>query len=228
MATRATIRTRARIRADQDDSTFPDDTEYNYLIDEAAKEVWFDLVQAGWPVNFSAVDKTATGTNPITLGVSGTIAFIRGVFHNNGGVWEELDRVPEGKRAGLMSTTGASAGYYDVRVDPTNGPVLELLPLPSSGTYRVHYILEHPGFTLDSDVWYGPARSDELVVLKAAAKGCRKEGNDQGAAVLDQEFAILMTKVQNMAGWFNMRHSVSIRDVGDSTAGRRDGFDYDV
>lgn len=229
MATRVILRTRARIRADQTDSTFPTDTEYNYLLDEAAKEAWFDLVQAGWPINFATATKTATGVNPITLSLSGTVAFIRGVFAINGGTYEELQPINEGDRAGLMSETGVSfATHYDVRIDPTNGPVLELLPLPSSGSYLVQYIVEHPGFSGDSVEWYGPARSDELVVLRAASKGMRKEGNDQGASQLDAEYAMVLEKVQNMAGWFRMRHSAVIRDVRASNFGPRDGFDYDV
>lgn len=229
MATRAQLRTRARTRADQDDSTFPSDTEYNDFLDEAAKETWYDLVQAGWPINFATVDKTAAGTNPITLGVSGTIAFIRGVSYVNGTTRHELKRLNEGDRATLESVSGTTqASHYEVRIDPTNGPVLELLPLPSSGTYRVQYVLEHPGFAGESTEWYGPGRSDELLVLRAAAKGCRKEGNDQGAAQLDREYLLLLEKVQNMASWFDMRNPATIRDVGNMLDVGRDPFDYDV
>jgi hypothetical protein len=227
MATRLQIRTRARIRADQDDSTFPDDTEYNYLIDEAVKDVWYDLIQAGWPINFAAATKTATGSNPITLGISGTVAFIRGVYYINGSTFDELKRVNEGDRASLMSRTGGPATHYDVRIDPTNGPVLELLPLPSSGSYRVEYITEHPGLASDVTEWYGPARSDELVVLCTAAKAMRKEGNDQGAQQVTREYGYMLDKVQAMASWFDMRNSGSIRDVGPLEMQRGD-FDYDV
>lgn len=231
MATRAIIRTRARIRADQTDSTFPTNAEYDYLIDEAAKEAWFDLVGSGWPINFATLDK-AVATNPITLGISGTVAFIRGVYFIEGGTYHELRRVQEGDRAALMSETGAARpSQYDVRIDPTNGPVLELLPQPASGTARIEYILEHPGFAADGTEWYGPARSDELIVLRAAAKAMRKEGNDQGAAQLDREYDVLLSKVQSMAGWFNMRHSAMIRDVGDPTGvspRSADGFDYPI
>lgn len=231
MATRAEIRTRARIRADQNDSAFPTNTEYDYLIDEAAKEAWFDLVFSGWPINFTVLNK-AVATNPITLGISGTVAFIRGVYFIEGSVYHELKRVQEGDRATLLSQSSTSRpSQYDVRIDPTNGPVLELLPQPASGTVRVEYILEHPGFAADGTAWYGPARSDELIVLRAAAKAMRKEGNDQGAAQVDREYTMLLDKVQQMAGWFNMRHSAVIRDVGDATgrgARSADGFDYDV
>ncbi len=232
MSTRAQLRTYARARADQTDSEFPSDAEYNVWLDDGAREVWYDLVQAGWPVNYTAVNKTAAGTNPITLGVSGTIAFIRGVYYKQGTTYTELRRITEGDRASLLSVTGTTAAsHYEMRIDATNGPVLELLPLPSSGTYRVEYILEHPGFSGDSVSWYGPGRSDELLVLKAAAKGCRKEGNDQGAKQLSDEYVYLLSKVQAMASWFDQRNAATIRDVGMEAqlgGGRRDPFDYDV
>lgn len=228
MATRAQIRTRARVRADQDSSTFPSDSQYNDFIDEAGREVWYDLMAAGWPVNFSSKDLTASGSSTLTLGVAGTVAFIRGVFRYASGTWSELDRLNEGDRAALMSSTDGQTEFYDFRIDPTSGPVVELLPTPSSGTYRVHYILEWPGFSADADVWYGPARSDELLVLKAAAKGCDKEGNTQGAEKLEREYGRLLAKVANLAGAFDQRNPPKIRDVQGGIGVRRDAFDYDV
>jgi hypothetical protein len=96
MATRSDIRTYARVRADQDASTFPTDAQYNTILDFAGKAVWFELVKSGWPISFTSVTKTATGTNPITLGVSGTIAFIRGVYRVDGTTYTELRRLNEG------------------------------------------------------------------------------------------------------------------------------------
>lgn len=225
MATRETLRTLARIRADQTDSTFPTDTEYNYLLDLAAREVWYDLLGAGWPLNFS-VASLSLGSNPVTLG-AGTVAAIRGVFYNSGGRWVELPRLNEGDRARYLSSTGTPAAY-DVRIDPTNGAVVEVLPEQTSGTVRVEYISEYAGFASDAATWFGPARSDELIVLRAAAKGMRKEGNDQGAVQLDREYAMLFDTVTRLASWFNLRHATLIRDVGDPLAARRDDFDYEV
>jgi hypothetical protein len=226
MATRAQLRTRARTRADQDDSTFPSDTEYNDWLDEAAKEVWYDLIQAGWPINFSEASKTATGSNPLALGVTG-VAFVRGVFRLSSGRYIELARLNEGDRGTLMGRSG-DASYYNVRIDPALGAVVELLPLPSSGTYVIQYVPEHPGFAADATEWYGPARSDELLTLKAAAKGCRKEGNDQGAMALDREYLMLLDKVQSMSSWFDMRNAATVRDVVDPIGARKDPFDFDV
>jgi hypothetical protein len=227
VATRADLRTRARIRADQTNSTFAQDTEYNYWLDEGAKETWYDLIQAGWPINFTALEGTASA-NPTVLGISGTVAFIRGVYRRDGNGYYELERIQEGQRAGLISPNGGTIpSCYDVRIDPTSGPVLEMLPAPSSVQYRVEYILEHPGFASDSTVWYGPARSDELIVLSAAAKAMRKEGNDQGAAQLDRERALLLEKVTGMASWFDMRNPPKIRDV-ESMKRFADPFRYQV
>lgn len=225
MATRLELRTRARLRADQDNSTFPDDTSYNYWLDEGAKAVWYDLIQAGWPINFSFQEGTATA-QLTTLGISGTVAFIRGVYRKDNGGYVELARIQEGQRAGMLAMAGNTPTAYDVRIDPTNGPTLELLPAPSGMTYRVEYILEHPGFASDSTVWYGPARSDELIVLHAAAKALRKEGDVQGAAQLDQEYAQRLEHVISMASWFDMRNPPKIRDVGSMS--KLDPFAYQV
>lgn len=225
MATRADIRTRARVRADQDASTFPTDTQYNLLIDEAARDVYYDLIQAGWPIKPSSTNLSVTGSQYTTIPLS-DIAFITGVFYDQGGTWRELPRIREGDRAALMTQTGGEAQAYGVTVS-TAGVQIELLPL-TTGTYRVEYIADFTGFAADATVWHGPVRSDELIVLAAAAKGCRKEGNDQGAAQLDREYAIMLEKVQNMAGWLNMRHSATIRDVGNPLGGIRNGFDYNV
>lgn len=228
--TRAQLRTKARQRADQNASTFPTDTQYNEFLDEAAAEVWYDLVQAGWPINFSTVSKTATNNAFIALGVSGTVAFIRGVFFYDGTSYFELRRLNEGDRAGLLSVPGTDrASHYEYRIDATSGPGIELLPRVSAGTYKVDYILEHPGFSGESDSWYGPGRSGELVAIRAAVKGCRKEGNSQGAAELEREYAVLLSQVQAMASWSDMRNAASIRVVADAgIKPARDAFDFDI
>lgn len=215
MATRLDLRTRARIRADQDQSTFPTDTQYNYLIDEAAKEVWYDLIRSGWPISFTQVQATTSTVSTLPLAtafsVSATPAFIRGVYCLRGTTYNELKRINEGDRAMLL--TSGEPTHYDVRIDPSAGMVIEVLPFAAGYTIAVDYIAEYPGLPNDASVWYGPARSDELIVLRAAIKGCRKEGNDQGARFLEGEYAGLMQSVQDMASWVNMRAPAMIRDV---------------
>lgn len=226
MATRATIRTAARIRADQDVGTYPTDAQYNILIDMSGQEVWYDLVTAGWPIAFSTTSFTFT-TNPRTLGV-GNILGVHGVYYMQGAQAYRLRRVNEGKRATLMDPTAGSgyAEFYNVMVSPVNGPVIELLPAVLGGTYRVDYVPEWPGFSGDSDTWYGPARSDELVILRAATKALRKEGSTQDAADLDREYEALFQKVMNYASALHLRDPAQIRD--ESGLGARYAFDYPV
>lgn len=225
MATRAEIRTRARARADQDASTFPTDTQYNLFIDEAGRDAYYDLIQAGWSIRPSSTTIAVTGSQYTGLAPT-DIAFVVGVFYDQGGTWREIPRIREGDRASLLTQTGGEAQGFGIHVT-TSGVSLELLPL-TTGSYVVQYIPDFTGFAGDSTAWHGPVRSDELIVLSAAAKGCRKEGNDQGAAQLDREYAVMLEKVQNMASWLNMRHSATIRDVGNPLRGPRNGFDYNV
>lgn len=225
MATRADIRTRARIRADQDQSTFPTDTQYNYLIDEAAKEAWFDLVKAGWPVRPTAVPLTTAGGQYLSTGVSGA-AFVQTVMRREGGQYVELRPIQEGDRAALLSTQTSFPSCYGVAIS-TTGYSLELLPITSGVPIVAYIVSEFPGFSADGDTWPGPARSDELIVLRAAAKAMRKEGNDQGAAQLDQEYMYVQQCVQDMASWANMRNPSIVRDVRPFAPYRLPG-DYDI
>lgn len=232
MATRSDLRTRARLRADQDASTFPTDTQFNYWIDEACREVFYDLVRAGWPISFYSGTVAAAASFLTLSGAfaeTNPVAFIRGVYCVQGGTYHELKRLNEGDRAGLYSSTGASMpSHYDVRIDASDGIGVEILPYVAGATIRVEYVREHAGLAADNVPWLGPARSDELIVLRTAQKAMRKEGNDQGAAQLDREYQYLQQCVQDMASWTNMRHSATIRDVGDPLGRSRLPGDFDV
>lgn len=223
--TRAVLRTRARIRADQDLGTFPTDTQFNYLLDEAAMTVWYALVGAGWPVDFSTTNITANGAASYTV-VAGT-GLVQAVYASVGGILQLMRRVDPSDISALRSaTSAATAGYYEVRINAAAGLIIEFFPRPTSGAYRVDYIPDHPGFASDSDKWYGPGGSDELIVLAAAAKALRKEGENEDAAQLDREYAVLLEQVATRANWVDMRNPPKIRDVHSSDL--RLGFDYQV
>lgn len=216
MATRLDLRTRARLRADQDSSTFPTDTQYNLFLDEGAREVFGQLIGAGWPADFSTTSITANGAASYPIGGSDTVFAVRGVFTTVGEQRYELRRLNEGARATLLSqNASAPAEYYDIRISATLGPVIELLPRPVSGTYLVDYIADHPGFAADGTIWRGPNRSDELIVLSAARKGVLKEGRVQDASVLGQEYMALLDLVTRQGSWFDMRNPPTIRESVD-------------
>jgi len=229
MADRSAIRTRARTRADQDSAKFPTDAQYNLFIDEACRDVYGDLITSGWPPDFSTTTISYNGSSTgQAIGGGAEVFSVLGVWSTVGGQTYELKRLNEGHRAALLSQ-GAVGSFpaecYDLRVG-TSGPVIYFFPRVA-GTYLVDYVPDHPGLASDSTVWYGPARSDELVVLSAARKGVLKEGQARHAAakVLADEYAELLDKVKRMASWFDQRNPAMIRDV----SGRRSpltAFDY--
>jgi hypothetical protein len=116
---------------------------------------------------------------------------------------------------------------YEVVHDPGDGLVLRLYPPTVTGNYRVEFIPEPLDFSDDaSPEWRGPARSDELIVLRTAAKGCRKEGRRGDAADLLSDYRELLERVQASASWVDQRNPARIRDVNAGVA--RDAFDYPV
>lgn len=230
MATRLQIRSRARVRADQP-GTFPTDAEYNDFIDDAAREVQYELIGAGWPIARSTASGSITSTGAARLvddwGVTEAVAFIHGVYRIDGTTVTELRRLNEGDRASFGSTIGGTASHYEMTISPSDGPIVTVFPA-QTGSYVVHYVAEFPGFTNDAASWYGPARSDEMIALKAAIKGMRKEGDDQGARELEREYAALYETVVRMASWFDMRNPPTIRDTGEQLTATRMPFDFDI
>lgn len=218
------LRTRARIRADQDASTFPTDAQYNYLINESVKDVWGDLLGAGMPWTSTVTSVTLSGG---FNGFNATtpVAAIRGVFASKNGRFYELRRLPEDQRAGLIGVYG-DAVYYDFQHNFST-MTIQAYPIPTDGTVlRVEVVFEHPSLTSDVSFIDLPPRGDELVVLRSAMKAMRKEGNDQGASQVAQEYEELWERAVRMATWVH-RDAAVIRDVRpmDSV---RDPFDYDV
>jgi len=223
--TRAVLRTRARIRADQDLGQYPDDTQFNYLLDECAMTVWYALIGAGWPVDFTTINISANGAQTYTV-VAGT-GLVQAVYANVGGNLQLMQRVEQSDLAALRSTNSSNpSSYYEVRINPAAGLIIEFFPKPTSGTYRVDYIADHPGFANDADKWYGPGGSDEMIVLLAAAKALRKEGEVADAAALDKEYMVLADQVLSRSSWMDMRNPPKIRDV--RRADLKFGFDYQV
>lgn len=70
MATLLAMRTRARTTADQESATFPTDAQYDLWMNEAMREVWYDLVTAGWPVDYTTATITATGAASYLIAAS--------------------------------------------------------------------------------------------------------------------------------------------------------------
>lgn len=226
---RANIRTRARIRADQDASTFPTDAQYNFIIDECGRTVYYDLIGAGFPFKETAANIVVSGFNEAyTLNSGNPIHSITGVFYRDSAGLRELKRLGRDMEAALVSQAGNTvpATHYLPVLDINAGPGISLFPGQTGGTYQVNYLPDWPGFANDADVWRGPARSDELIVLMAAAKGARKEGEVDDAKALEEEYRELWVRVVEQAAFFDRRNPDKMRDVNRS--GVYDPFDYPI
>jgi hypothetical protein len=225
---RANIVQRAGIRADQDASGFPTTAQRNLVVDECAKTVWYDLIAAGWPTAFTTTTVTASGATDYQLNSGNPIHSVQAVFYKVGNDLQELRRVSPEDLAALRSASsaGSPSSQYEVYVDMATGPRIRFYPTASSGSYLVDHIPEWPGFSGDTDVWRGPARSDELIVLMSAAKFLRKEGSEAGARALDTEYASLWDRVLSQASHFYRKDPPRIRDV--QTQVQRSPFDFFV
>lgn len=211
--TRGTLRTNARILADQDGADFPTDAQYNVYLDQARKEVWRDLVIAGYPINYSVQTVTANGSAQYTVASSASVFAVKAVRYVQGSQRLPIPRINEAQKATIMSSVGQpQASAYEVLVDPSVGTVIRFYPQAVSGSYEVEYLPDLPVFSSDSDTWYGPPGSDELLCLKAAAKGCRKEGRTQDADELMKDYRAMLDSLRTSASWVDLRNPATIRD----------------
>lgn len=227
MATRAEIRNRARIRADQVKSKHPSEEEYDLIVDNCSRIVFHDLIAAGWPVKKSTTTVALTGAAAYTLAF--TIHSITRVTIAYGGTVYELKRYDESEVSAMETTSNGLPTHYEYGVDLTTGPSISFYPVGSRGvTATVQYIADWAGFTTgDTQQWRGPFASDELIVTMSAAAGCRVEGQVADANALDTEYKLLWERVINQVNAVYGRDQARIRDV-ESRRWPSDPFDFDV
>lgn len=229
--TREQIRTRARIAADQDKSQFPTDAQYNLIIDDCGRQIYGDLVQAGWPAIRTKESVTLTGADSYSFGATVDVLTTTLVMLMSGtSPVAELKPFDESRTVNMLTSAGAYPQWYRVSVDPdpsTGGNKLEVFPPLASGySVTLHYVKGWPGFTSDTQSWRGPTGSDALIVLMAAAAGARKEGETADAQALDQQYQLLWNRVIERASWMDGRNAPKIREVENMQD--RDPFDFNV
>ncbi len=231
--TRESIRSRARTRADQDKSQFPTDAQYNEFINECGRLIIGDLIQAGWPVRKTRTTITLNGDDSYLISGDSIHSITSVLLKSGDQVICELKRVDESRQVDMRTTTNGHPRWYEVTVDmapadgDSGGNYIEIFPSGSTGyQVDVRYVQGWRGMNSDSDNWYGPEGSDELLVLMAAAKGARKEGQVNDAAALDKEYQMAWDRITQRASWFDGRNTPKIREVENLT--QVDPFDYNV
>jgi hypothetical protein len=225
MATRLTLRTNARIRADQDNSTFPSDAAYNMYIDRGAGYVWRKLVHAGWKPDRTILTVTATGANPALYTLAADVSIVHSVDRVDGATRTPIPRVKPEELAGLLTQGTGPALRYELVGGATTTMQIEFWPRPASGAYEVRYTKRFAGFTADGDIWNGPDGSDELIELYAAMLGTQKENGDAGD--LQRMWTERYTEVCAIAGFTDAKGVQTVRDARGENPGT-DPFSYNV
>lgn len=208
MATRATLRDNARMRADQDSSDFPTDDQYNVYLDKAAARVWRQLVRLGWKPDRGL--KAITANSAVAYEIGEDVSTILYVHRVDGTIHYQIQRLKDEERTGLMGRTG-EATRYEI-VGGATGPLeIELWPTPTSGSYQVRYVKKWVGFDDDQMEWLGPDGSDELIELDAAIQGTMKENGDPSD--LKQQLNAAWDDVIAGAGWLDGLNPGTVRDA---------------
>lgn len=216
MTTRAQLRTAIRVAADQDASTFPDDTQINTIIDRAARAVWRRMLAVGWKVEKTTQVITATGAANYAL--STEVSQVHTVLRTAAGTTAPLKRIRPEDLADFMNMGSGDAEAYDLVGGGTSTLSLELYPNPTSGTYTVIYSKRFPGFTSDTDNWFGPDGSDELIIFTAAIECVTKEADPFGvSATLAAQLERRWAEVIEAAGWMDTQGQQTVRDTRRGT-----------
>lgn len=226
--TRADIRGRARVHADQDASDFPTDAQYNTQVEAEKRAVWRALIQAGWPVNYTTESITADGTGSYALASGAAVFSVQAVYRLDSSLRSFVPRVNQAQKASKLSQENTQYPSYEILTDPSSGTVLRLYPAGSTGSFEVEYIAEPATWTADADTWYGPVGSDELVALRLGAWACRKEGRVADARELLSLYQMELESVLTSASWVDQRNVPMIRDELNLSNSRRDLSDYDI
>lgn len=221
MALRSALRTRARDKADQDNSTFPTDSQYNSWLDEAAGAVWRRMVGAGWKPDRTTLSIAATGATSYTVGTD--VHTVIEVNRIEGTSKFPLRRIKPEESQAMAPLTG-QAELYEFVGGASTAMTIEFFPRPTSGSYEVRYTKRFPGFTGDSDTWYGPDGTDQCIVLLAAIEGASKEDAHEKVASLQDKLKFAWSEVIEQANWMDQKSVPTVRDTRSQYP--RDGADW--
>lgn len=227
MATRGSLRLSTKIAANQEGGDFPSEDALNDIIDRAAASVFRRLLAAGWTPSRTTVPITATGAASYVLGTD--IHSVTSVQRIDGSLYRsQLRRLKPEELPDFQSLVGQLATAYLITGGVTTPTSIELYPIPSSGSYEVRYVPRFAGFLSDSDPWYGPDGSDELIILTSAIESSGLEYGD--TSLLEKKLNDRWAEVVDGAQWQDAQGQQVIRDVYGTrrNATLVNGFDYGV
>ena len=180
---RADIRTRARVKADQENSTFVSDATLNGWINEAIAELHGLLLQAFGEDYFEKDHTFNTVANQEEYDLPSDFAKLAGFSMKlDGSKWTPITRYEKKDRDGLENLGSQSTGFrYRLRARK-----LSILPKPS-GVFACRMPYEPTAVVLaaDGDVLTGYKGWEEFVVIRAAIECIDKEESDSSAKRAD-------------------------------------------
>ncbi len=160
--TLSTLRTRARSRADMEDSDFISDSQLNQFINDSNKELHDLLVQ-----KFGSDYRVSSASVSITSGVGTlTTGFMKllGVDMVVDGLTRSLKKFQFAERAAWRNSDREEPRYR------LEGSQLRLLPNPGSTSVTIWYIPEASELSADGNTVDFPNGWEEYIVVDAAIK----------------------------------------------------------
>jgi hypothetical protein len=209
MSTRESMRLSAKAAANQTGGDFPGLDVENDVLDRAASTVWRRLQAAGWIPDRTVVTLTANGAQ--SYNVATDVHSVLSVSRVDGTMRVPLTRLKPEQESDYRNFSGGQASAFLLTGGATSALAITLLPVPTSGTYEVVYTKRFPGFLADSDPWYGPDGSDELIILTAAIDFTAMEYGD--ISFLQKRLDDRWGEVLQAAEWLNAQGVQTVRDA---------------
>jgi len=214
----STIRTRCKRRADQENSTFIADAEWNALISERYGELYQIVVDGGG--RYFETEGTITATGATSYDEYDDALHIIAVDFLSGTKRRMLDEIMVQERQQLAGRTG-EAFYWEFSDDQ-----IYLYPNPSSGTYKVLYVPQPPDLSsyADGDLVdvCCPAGESFLIWSVALIAKDKSETNSQLALRMAEAAKVDLQMWAANRAINNPRHRIT-RDIDDIP---RDPGDY--
>ena len=217
------LRTRARERADQVNSTFISDAELTGYVNQGAYAL-FDILVSKYGDGYFAASTTFT-----TDGVNETFA-LAADFYKLLGVDLQTNGAPNGwltlrpfqmaeRNRNWRPNAAPIVGFTSLRYRLL-GDKIWLTPLPASGqTLRYFYVPRMVELSSDSDVLDGVSGWHEYVILDAAIKCLTKEESDPSALMAER--AAIVKRIEEVASNRDEGAPPTVSDVNgpDSASG---------
>ena len=199
--TLATLRTRAKDRADMKNSTFVTDAEWGRYISASYTELYDKLVKADPDRFYKEQSLSGDGTTKDFAAASDYYGTI-GVDYQasaTDGVWFALTRIAGDERNFYPQASSGIPQVYQFIYNtaaPTT-PMIRISPVPENGAVMRHcYIVAPADLSSDGDIVDGISGWEEYIIVCAAIKALAKE--ESSTVPLERELARLDARIDEM------------------------------